>query len=106
MTLTLYFSTICHQMPERSFELWGHQAAACHRCLGLYAGFVVGLLAVPGWGGLRRMVARRPSVIVVFALPLVPALNGLLLIAWTASFTYLCMERFWQPAQQPAAKSP
>lgn len=25
------------------------------------------------------------------------ALNGLLLITWTASFTYLCMERFWQP---------
>jgi hypothetical protein len=25
------------------------------------------------------------------------ALNGLLLIAWTASFTYLCMERFWLP---------
>ena len=34
------------------------------------------------------------------------ALNGLLLIAGTASFTYLCMERFWQPAQHPAAKSP
>nr|MCU0970060.1 potassium channel family protein [Rubrivivax sp.] len=25
----------------------------------------------------------------------VEALNGLLLIAWTASFTYLSMERFW-----------
>ena len=25
----------------------------------------------------------------------VEALNGLLLIGWTASFTYLCMERFW-----------
>lgn len=27
------------------------------------------------------------------------ALNGLLLIAWTASFTYLSMERFWQPGK-------
>lgn len=26
----------------------------------------------------------------------VEALNGLLLIAWSASFTYLAMERFWQ----------
>lgn len=26
----------------------------------------------------------------------VEALNGLLLIAWTASFTYLSMEKFWQ----------
>lgn len=29
----------------------------------------------------------------------VEALNGLLLIAWTASFTYLSMERFW--AERP-----
>ena len=27
------------------------------------------------------------------------ALNGLLLVAWSASFTYLSMERFWRPAQ-------
>ena len=27
----------------------------------------------------------------------VEALNGLLLIGWSASFTYLCMERFWTP---------
>lgn len=25
----------------------------------------------------------------------VEALNGLLLIGWSASFTYICMERFW-----------
>jgi hypothetical protein len=25
------------------------------------------------------------------------ALNGLLLVAWSASFTYLSMERFWRP---------
>lgn len=30
----------------------------------------------------------------------VEALNGLLLIGWSASFTYLCMERFW--ADRPA----
>ena len=28
----------------------------------------------------------------------VEALNGLLLIGWTASFTYLAMERFWRDA--------
>ncbi len=27
----------------------------------------------------------------------VEALNGLLLIAWSASFTYLSMEKFWSP---------
>lgn len=30
----------------------------------------------------------------------VEALNGLLLIGWSASFTYLCMERFWSPADE------
>jgi hypothetical protein len=27
----------------------------------------------------------------------VEALNGLLMIAWSASFTYLSMENFWAP---------
>lgn len=38
----------------------------------------------------------------------VEALNGLLLIAWSASFTYLSMERFWaaQPPSDPPARQP
>jgi Ion channel len=32
----------------------------------------------------------------------VEALNGLLLIAWSASFTYLSMERFWSHGKGPA----
>lgn len=32
------------------------------------------------------------------------ALNGLLLIGWTASFTYLEMQRFWDIDQQEARK--
>ena len=31
----------------------------------------------------------------------VEALNGLLLIGWSASFTYIAMERFWSPGAQP-----
>jgi hypothetical protein len=35
------------------------------------------------------------------------ALNGLLLIGWSASYTYLSMERLWlDPGSQPAEKSP
>jgi len=30
------------------------------------------------------------------------ALNGLLLIAWSASYTYLSMERFWSHGKDPA----
>ena len=31
----------------------------------------------------------------------VEALNGLLLIGWSASFTYISMERFWRPGAEP-----
>jgi hypothetical protein len=31
----------------------------------------------------------------------VEALNGLLLIGWSASFTYISMERFWSPGAEP-----
>jgi hypothetical protein len=31
----------------------------------------------------------------------IEAINGLLLIAWTASFTYLEMERYWKAAPPP-----
>jgi uncharacterized membrane protein len=47
--LLLYsgFSAICHQLPERSFHLLGYPLAVCARCLGIYAGFLIGLLIYP-----------------------------------------------------------
>lgn len=31
-------SLVCHQLPERSFHLWGAQLPVCARCTGLYLG--------------------------------------------------------------------
>jgi len=31
------FSTVCHQLPDRSPAIDGVQLAVCHRCLGVYA---------------------------------------------------------------------
>ena len=35
-------SRICHQLPDRSFHLFGGQLAVCARCAGIYAGAAVG----------------------------------------------------------------
>ena len=39
-------SYICHQRPERSFHLHGHQLPVCARCTGLYLAAPLGLAAV------------------------------------------------------------
>ena len=43
----LFFSKICHQMPERSFFIFGKQFAVCSRCTGLYFGFLFGTIIYP-----------------------------------------------------------
>ncbi|MBC8184758.1 DUF2085 domain-containing protein [candidate division KSB1 bacterium] len=43
----LFFSKICHQMPERSFFILGKQFAVCSRCTGLYFGFLLGTIIYP-----------------------------------------------------------
>jgi len=48
------FSRLCHQIPERSFFIAGHQFAVCARCTGLYGGFTVASLCYPLVRSLRR----------------------------------------------------
>lgn len=49
------FHVACHQMPERSFHLWGFPLAVCARCFGLYVGVCAGTIFYP----LARGVWRR-----------------------------------------------
>jgi uncharacterized membrane protein len=44
-SLYAFCSLICHQRPERSFHLAAIQLPVCARCLGIYAGGAVGVLA-------------------------------------------------------------
>jgi uncharacterized membrane protein len=56
--LYLLFSRICHQMPDRSFVLFGHSLAVCHRCSGIYIGMFLGcFVEIPAMH--RRTQVRR-----------------------------------------------
>ncbi|HEY0386227.1 MAG TPA: DUF2085 domain-containing protein [Pyrinomonadaceae bacterium] len=48
------FSRVCHQIPERSFQVAGHSFAVCARCTGLYVGLAAGILLFPLVHSLRR----------------------------------------------------
>ena len=58
--LYLFFSWMCHQIPERSFALSGFPLAVCHRCSGIYLGMFLGCFienkAVHGGPQTRRLL--------------------------------------------------
>src|SRR5882724_6304522 len=51
------FSSVCHQLPERSFFIAGHQFAVCARCTGLYVGFTLATIVYPLVRSLRQIEA-------------------------------------------------
>ena len=59
------FSFLCHQIPERSFHLAGHQFAVCSRCTGLYAGLALATVSYPLFRSLRS--TDTPSIFWLFA---------------------------------------
>jgi uncharacterized membrane protein len=70
--LTLYrgFSYVCHQIPERSFFIAGHQFAVCSRCTGLYAGFTAATILYPLFRSLRHTEAPARKWLFLAATPL------------------------------------
>jgi len=65
------FSPVCHQIPERSFGLFGHPLAVCSRCLGIYAGFLAGTLLYPFRRGFAGVRAPRTALFLVLSAPIV-----------------------------------
>lgn len=65
------FSRLCHQIPERSFYIAGHQFAVCARCTGIYAGFAVATLGYPLLRSLRRADTPPRRWLFMAAVPLV-----------------------------------
>ena len=64
------FATFCHQLPERSYFIDGHQLAVCSRCTGIYGGFAFTLLLYPLIRSLKNPIMPRPSWLLLAALPL------------------------------------
>ena len=61
-------SRLCHQRPDRSFRIAGHQMPVCARCAALYLSFALGALAVSCLPARRpRQSARR--LLFIAALP-------------------------------------
>jgi uncharacterized membrane protein len=69
------FAPVCHQRPDRCFALAGHPLAVCGRCLGIYAGFLFGLILYPLVRGFSRLELPGARLFVLATLPL--ALDGL-----------------------------
>jgi uncharacterized membrane protein len=64
------FSYACHQIPERSFHLAGHQFAVCSRCTGLYAGFAFATLGYPLVRSLKQADTPRIIWLILATVPL------------------------------------
>ncbi len=64
------FSRLCHQIPERSFYIAGHQFAVCARCTGIYAGFLAATLAYPLLRSIRRTDTPARHWLFLAAVPL------------------------------------
>ena len=64
------FRFVCHQIPERSFHLGGHQFGVCSRCTGLYVGFAVAALIYPIARSLKRIDTPSRLWLILATLPL------------------------------------
>src|SRR5947209_14201493 len=64
------FHLICHQMPERSFHVAGHQLAVCARCTGIYAGFTAGVVFYPLARSIRKIETPRRIWLLLAMLPM------------------------------------
>ncbi|MDD3627764.1 MAG: DUF2085 domain-containing protein [bacterium] len=67
-------AAVCHQLPERSFFIAGHQLPICMRCSGTYLGAILTFFFLWFTGGLKR--GGFPRTPIFFTLIAFPFLMG------------------------------
>ncbi len=62
--LRIVYAPVCHQQPDRCLQIGGAPMAVCARCLGLYAGGTLALLAAAlgAWRSPRALLAAAVAV--------------------------------------------
>ncbi len=78
------FSPLCHQIPEKSFYLFGFPLAVCSRCTGIYLGFLIGTLIYPFFRNLGNSKLPSPKVFILFSLPMMVDVGGNFFNLWTS----------------------
>lgn len=79
------FSPICHQIPSRSFFVFGHPFAVCARCLGIYTGFLGGLILYPLRRGFSSTELPNTRLFLAVSTPIVMDTAANFLHLWSTS---------------------
>jgi uncharacterized membrane protein len=94
-------SAVCHQLPARSFHLFGTQMPVCARCAGIYIGAAVTALGLFIVSAARRGRSTQPMTYGVRALTTDAAsVRIVLLIAALPAFATLVSE--WTTGVAPS----
>lgn len=89
--ITRLFSSVCHQQPDRMFDVGGTHAAICSRCTGIYAGWAAGL-----WGaviGLKREVALPRKYVMMIIVGITVIIGVDIVAQWIAFWEGSNMQR-------------
>jgi uncharacterized membrane protein len=90
------FSPVCHQIPGRSFSVFGYPMAVCARCLGIYFGFLAGMGVYPLLRGFSKIQLPKMKIFLAVSLPIVADTAGNLLGLWaTANVFRLATGILW-----------
>ncbi|CAB3289280.1 conserved membrane protein of unknown function [Methanocaldococcus lauensis] len=65
------YSPICHQLPQRSYFIFGYKMAVCARCFGIYTGFLAGMIIYPFVKKLNDFKLPHKKYLIISLIPMV-----------------------------------